>query len=179
MLPRPMTSITWSGPDDAGRVLVDAEAEQARVLGDEAEQAAEPVPLLEVLVDDDARAGRPGRPRSGPSAAWASRRDAPKAIMWLLIADAPADVPATTAPWRNRSRIASARRVPPIVETSRSWLPPVRKTPVASRTARAPASSFACARVTAWSGRTSRAPSSREDLAVALAGLRAERARPC
>ena len=32
--------------------------------------------------------------------------------MWLDIADAPADVPATTAPWRNRSRIASARRVP-------------------------------------------------------------------
>ncbi len=62
--------------DDAGGVLVDAEPEQARVLGDQAEQPAEPVPLLEVLVDDDpgqhAEAGgdlghavlrgRPGRP---------------------------------------------------------------------------------------------------------------------
>ena len=63
--------------------------------------------------------------------------DAPNAIMWLDIAEAPAEVPATTAPWRKRSRIASARRVPPIVEDSRSWLPPVRKMPVASRTARA------------------------------------------
>ena len=55
--------------------------------------------------------------------------------MWLDIAEAPADVPATTAPCRNRSRIASASRVPPIVDDSRSWLPPVRKTPVASRIA--------------------------------------------
>jgi len=59
--------------------------------------------------------------------------------MWLDIAEAPADVPATTAPWRNRSRTASARSVPPIVDDSRSWLPPVRKMPVASRTARAAA----------------------------------------
>ena len=69
--------------DDAGGVLVDAEPEQARVLGDEAEQPPEPVPLLEVLVDDHARAARRGRPRSGPSGAWASPRDAPNAIMWL------------------------------------------------------------------------------------------------
>ena len=55
--------------------------------------------------------------------------------MWLDIAEAPADVPATTAPCWNRSRIASASRVPPIVDDSRSWLPPVRKTPVASWTA--------------------------------------------
>ena len=63
------------GPDDAGGVLIDAEPQQRRVLGDQAEQPAEPVPLLEVLVHDDAREhaearrdlghpvlrGRPGR----------------------------------------------------------------------------------------------------------------------
>ena len=90
-----------------------------------------------------------------PAAIWAIRcfgvaPDAPNAIMWLDIADAPADVPATTAPWRNRSSIASARRVPPIVDDSRSWLPPVRKMPVASRTVSAAVSSFAWGRVTAW-----------------------------
>ncbi len=106
----------------------------------------------------------PGRtPR--PAAIWAIRcfgvaPEAPKAIMWLLIAHAPADVPATTAPWRKRSRTASARLVPPIVELSRSWLPPVRKTPVASATARTDVSSFACWRVTAWSSRMWRTPSS-------------------
>ncbi len=62
----------------------------------------------------------PGRtPR--PAAIWAIRclgvaPDAPNAIMWLDIAEAPAVVPATTAPSRNRSMIASARSVPPIVE---------------------------------------------------------------
>ena len=105
--------------DDPGRVLVHAEAQQGRVLGDEAEQPAKPVPLLEVLVDDDA--GRTPR----PAAICAIRclgvaPDAPNAIMWLDIADAPAEVPATTAPWRNRSRMASASSVPPIVELSRS-----------------------------------------------------------
>src|SRR6188508_640678 len=43
------------GTDDAGGVLVDAQPEKAGVLGDEAEQPPEAVPLLEVLVDDDAR----------------------------------------------------------------------------------------------------------------------------
>jgi len=80
--------------------------------------------------------------------------------MWLDIADAPADVPATTAPCWNRSRIASARRVPPMVDESRSWFPPVRKIPVASRTVIAAASSLACGRVVAWSGRTFLTPSS-------------------
>ena len=86
--------------------------------------------------------------------------EAPKAIMWLLIALAPADVPAMTAPLRNRSRIESASRVPPIVEDSRSWLPPVRKMPVASFTRRAALSSLACDRVIAWSGRTRSMPRS-------------------
>ena len=43
------------GPDDAGGVLVDAQSEQGRVLGDQRQQPPEAVPLLEVLVDDDAR----------------------------------------------------------------------------------------------------------------------------
>ena len=72
---------------------------------------------------------------------------------------APADVPATTAPARNRSMTASASSVPPIVDDSRSWLPPVRKMPVASRSGRTRASSFACERVIAWSGRTVPMPS--------------------
>src|ERR1700693_5930718 len=38
---------------DAGGVPVDPEAKQARVRGDESEQPSEPVPLLEMLVDDD------------------------------------------------------------------------------------------------------------------------------
>ena len=92
------------------------------------------------------------------------------------IAEAPADVPATTAPWRKRSSIASASRVPPIVDESRSWLPPVRNTPVASRTASAAVSSLACGRVMAWSGRTVGDAQLGEDLAVALAGLGPERA---
>ena len=36
------------------------------------------------------------------------------------IAEAPALVPATTAPLRNRSRTASARRVPPMIDERRS-----------------------------------------------------------
>ena len=100
-----------------------------------------------------------------PAAIWAIRcfgvaPDAPNAIMWLLIAEAPALVPATTAPCRKRSRIASASRVPPIVEESRSWLPPVMKIPVASPTTWTAASSLACGRVIAWSGWTAAAPSS-------------------
>src|SRR6476659_1541307 len=92
--------------------------------------------------------------------------------MWLLIADAPADVPAITAPCRKRSSIASANRVPPIVEASLSWLPPVRNTPVASRRVRATVSSLACGRgVERPDGLDAELG---EDLAVALAGLGSE-----
>ena len=86
--------------------------------------------------------------------------EAPNAIMCDETALAPADVPATTAPAWNRVVMASARRVPPIVDDSRSWLPPVRNTPLASRTTLAACSSFAWERVTAWSGLTTAAPSS-------------------
>ena len=117
-----------------------------------------------------------------PAAIWAMRclgvaPDAPNAIMWLDIADAPADVPATTAPCWKRSRIASARSVPPIVDDSRSWLPPVRKTPVASRTAITAVSSLACGRVTAWSGRTRLTPSSPKTARYRSPASRPERRR--
>ena len=42
------------GTDDARGVLVDTETEQRRILGDEREQPSEAIPLLEMLVDDDA-----------------------------------------------------------------------------------------------------------------------------
>ena len=80
--------------------------------------------------------------------------------MWLLMADAPADVPAITAPCLEALQDLVGQAVPPSVELRRSWLPPVRKIPVASRRARTAASSFACWRVTAWIGRTVVTPSS-------------------
>ena len=108
--------------------------------------------------------GRRRRSRRRRSCGWTSPRR-------------PRCVPATTAPWRNCSRIASARRVPPIVEDRRSWLPPVMNMPVASRRARAAVSSLAWARVTAWIGRTLLHAELAEDLLVALAGLQPERRR--
>ena len=101
--------------------------------------------------------------------------EAPNAIMCDDTALAPAEVPATTAPAWNRVVIASASRVPPMVDDSRSWLPPVMNTPLASRTTRAAFSSLACDRLTAWSGRTAAAPSSVKIDAIALARLGAHR----
>ena len=95
--------------------------------------------------------------------------------MWLDSALAPALVPATTAPWRNWSSTASASRVPPIVDDSRSWLPPVRKMPVALRMARAAFSSLAWARVIAWIVPDLGHAELAEDLLVARAGLHAQR----
>ena len=86
--------------------------------------------------------------------------DAPNAIMCDEMALAPAEVPATTAPAMKRAMIASARRVPPSIDDSLSWLPPVMKMPVESAMIRAECSSFAWARLTALSGTTSAAPSS-------------------
>ena len=97
--------------------------------------------------------------------------------MWLDIAEAPADVPATTAPCWKRSRMASARRVPPIVDESRSWLPPVRKMPVASRTARAARLVVGLRPGDGVERPDALDPELAEDRAVALAGLEAERRR--
>ena len=57
--------------------------------------------------------------------------DAPNDIMCSAMALAPADVPATAAPRRCAARMARAILVPETMEASRSWFPPVRKTPVA------------------------------------------------
>jgi len=50
---------------------------------------------------------------------------------WLMI-EAPADVPATTAPRACAREMASASGVPTNNWLSLSWLPPAMKTPVAS-----------------------------------------------
>ena len=53
--PLPTTSSVSSGPMNAGRVLVQADADGEGVVGQRGEQPAQPVALAEVLVDD-----RPG-----------------------------------------------------------------------------------------------------------------------
>ena len=54
-------------PDERGGVLVEAEADRERVVGERGEQAAEPVALAEVLVDDEAVGEpEPGRERTLP-----------------------------------------------------------------------------------------------------------------
>ena len=112
-----------------------------------------------------------------PAAIWAIRcfgvaPEAPNAIMWLHIAEAPARRAGHHGPVPEplEHRVGQPRAAD--VEASLSWLPPVRKTPVASRSASGErGSSLACGRVVAWSGRTVLTPRSREDLAVPLARL--------
>ena len=67
-------------------------------------------------------------------------------IMNRLMMDAPAEVPATTAPRWCARRIASPRGVPTTYWLSLSWLPPVMKTPVAPSTWATRAGSPAAAR---------------------------------
>ena len=86
----------------------------------------------------------------------------PKATMWVLMAEAPALVPATIAPCRWRSMIARPSPVPPITLDRRSWLPPVMKMPVASRTASIAAGWLASSRVSGRRPRTSGMPSERK-----------------
>ena len=116
-----MTSMTWSGPDDAGGVLVDAQAEQARVLGDEASRRPSRFRCWKCW-----STMTPGQqPEAGGDLGHAllrRRARRPNAIMWLLIAEAPADVPATTAPVPEavedrvgEARAADRRRQPQLV----------------------------------------------------------------
>ena len=140
--------------------LVDDEAEQARVLGDEAEQPAGAVTCSRRWGSMITRAARRGPRRSGPSAASGSRRS-PRRRSCGCSGPTP---PPTSR--RRRPRPQTGRGSPGPGGSRRSstrggWLPPVRKMPVASDR-REPASSLACWRVTVWSGRTSRAPSSRK-----------------
>ena len=55
----------------------------------------------------------------------------PNAIMCSLRIPAPALVPATVTPWALRWRTVRATSVPPRMVDRRSWLPPVKKIPVA------------------------------------------------
>ena len=80
--------------------------------------------------------------------------DAPNAIMCVATALAPADVPAITAPRSCASISARPSRVPPTTDDSRSWLPPVRNTPVASSS-----TSAACGLVRVLPGHRAAGPS--------------------
>ena len=66
--PPPTTSSVSSGADERRRVLVQADADRERVVGQRREQAAQPVALAEVLVDDDA-VGE-AEPRAPGSRSW-------------------------------------------------------------------------------------------------------------
>ena len=91
---------------------------------------------------------------------------------------APALVPPTVTPRAFCARISLATGVPPSSVVSRSWLPPVKKMPLASRDARKAARFLAvAARVEVHDVDAARAELA-EELLVALAGLvRAARGR--
>ncbi|HEX7318286.1 MAG TPA: hypothetical protein VF297_30555 [Pyrinomonadaceae bacterium] len=67
-----------------------------------------------------------------------------------------------TSPSSCRRWSAVSSRVPPTSRVMRSWLPPVKKTPVARSTERTASSLFASPRVRTLSARTSRAPRRRK-----------------
>ena len=175
-LRRPMTSMTMSGLTTRRGVLVDAQAQQRRGSG-RWSRAAGPSRLRCWKCWSTMTPGRMPR----PAAIWTMRclgvpPLAPKATMWLLIArraGARARDHASRAD--GAPTIACARAVPPMVEDSRSWLPPVMNTPVESRTVRAASSSLAWARVVAWMGQTSRGAQLGEHLAIHLARERPQR----
>ena len=115
--------------DERRRVLVQADADGERIVGQRGEQPAQPVALAEVLVDDDpvgeTRARAPGS-RSWPAARRppcrtrsCARRGTRRRPRCRPRASPPRS--AAGAPW--------PPAVPPIMVLSRSWLPPVRKTP--------------------------------------------------
>ena len=82
----------------------------------------------------------------------------PMEIMKSDMIEAPADVPPTTHPrsWARCSESPSG--VPGMSWESRSWLPPVMKTPVASSTAATASGSWASSRVVGLTTSTSEAP---------------------
>ena len=107
---------------DAGRVLVDAEAQQARVLGDEARAAARAGSAAGSAGPRSRPAAARGRRRSAPSGASAWRPRRRRRSCGCDTADAPADVPATTAPGLEarqdrvrQARPADHRRQPELV----------------------------------------------------------------
>ncbi len=86
---------------------------------------------------------RPGASRTLPEIT--DEPSSPKAIMCSLRMLAPALVPPTVTPRALRTRISFATGVPPSRVVSRSWLPPVKKMPLAS--------SRRCSRPGSWQSR--------------------------
>ena len=105
---------------------------------------------------------RPGARRTLPEIT--DEPSSPNAIMCSLRMLAPALVPPTVTPLALRRRMSLATGVPPSSVVSRSWLPPVKKMPLAS--------SSRCRRPGSWQSRrvsksitvTRAAPSSRNRL---------------
>ena len=84
--------------------------------------------------------------------------------MWVLMMLAPAEVPPTTAPPRCAAWMAVPSDVPVTCCASLSWLPPVRKTPLAVPTTAAMAGSPAPRRPTGRTDVTLAAPSREKTL---------------
>ena len=118
---------------DHGRgVLVDADAEQLRALGDDHQQPAVAVALGEVLVDHAVReqaepGGELGHPLLGGRRRRSRTRPCARTGCWPR-----RTCRRSVTPRRCARRIASPNAVPLTIAESLSWLPPVMKMPVAS-----------------------------------------------
>ena len=130
--PLPSTSTRLVGADERRRVLVEADADRERVVRQRREQAAEPVALAEVLVDDEAvgeaeaRARGARCPRS-PTSLRRRTRSCARSGCWR-----PRWCRRRSRRWRCAGGSSFATGVPPSSVEMRSWLPPVKKMPVAS-----------------------------------------------
>ncbi len=111
-------------------------------------------------------------PRPGASATLPAWRRALVAERDHVLAEdaAPALVPPTVTPRAFAGRISLATGVPPRIVESRSWLPPVKKMPVASSRRRSRPGSWRRARVEVQRGDAGGAELA-EELLVARAGL--------
>ena len=147
------------GPDDARGVLVDADAEQRRVLGDDGQQASESVALLEVLVDDDAgQDAEPGghlghalarRPAARPEGHHVAAHGARAGAR----AGHDSAVPMALQDGLGEPRAADRRAQAELVAAGQEDAGRIAHGGSAE-------SSLACGRVAAWTGRTSWQPSS-------------------
>jgi len=87
------------GPDESRRILVEPDTDRERVVSERGEQAAQPVTLAEMLVDDEAV----GETQTGASRtlpAIMEEPSSPEAIMCSERMLAPALVPPTVTPAR-------------------------------------------------------------------------------
>ena len=87
----------------------------------------------------------------------------PNAIMCSLRMLAPALVPPTVTPWALRVRTSFATGVPPSSVDRRSWLPPVKKMPVARSSRSSRPGSWQSRRVSKSITETRAAPMSRNN----------------